>query len=88
MCSIDTKTDSLDPKPRLILQMHDELIYEVHETHQQYFVGIMKQVMEETVTLRVPLPVKVKTGLTWGSLKEIKFNESWNTYLLFIIYLV
>ncbi|KAF9814110.1 hypothetical protein SFRURICE_000105 [Spodoptera frugiperda] len=76
MCSIDTKTDSLDPKPRLILQMHDELIYEVHETHQQYFVGIMKQVMEETVTLRVPLPVKVKTGLTWGSLKEIKFNES------------
>ncbi|KAH9634519.1 hypothetical protein HF086_016607 [Spodoptera exigua] len=76
MCSIDTKTDSLDPKPRLILQMHDELIYEVHETHQQYFIGIMKQVMEDTVTLRVPLPVKVKTGLTWGSLNEIKFNES------------
>ncbi|CAH1646992.1 unnamed protein product [Spodoptera littoralis] len=76
MCSIDTKMESFDPKPRLILQMHDELIYEVHETHQQYFIGIMKQVMEDTVTLRVPLPVKVKTGLTWGSLIEIKFNES------------
>ena len=73
MCSIDTRTDTLDPKPRLILQMHDELIYEVPEKYQQYFITIMKQVMEETVQLRVPLPVKVKTGPTWGTLKEIKF---------------
>lgn len=72
MCSIDTRTDSLDPKPRLILQMHDELIYEVPEKYQEYFITIMKEVMEETVKLRVPLPVKVKSGLTWGTLKEIK----------------
>ncbi|KAJ8727413.1 hypothetical protein PYW07_001532 [Mythimna separata] len=73
MCSIDSRTDRLEPKPRLILQMHDELIYEVPEKHQHHFINIMKQVMEETVKLRVPLPVKVKSGLTWGSLKEIKF---------------
>lgn len=73
MCSIDTRTDALEPKPRLILQMHDELIYEVPETSQQYFITIMKEVMEETVKLRVPLPVKIKTGLTWGTLKEMKF---------------
>ncbi|PZC85504.1 hypothetical protein B5X24_HaOG216612 [Helicoverpa armigera] len=73
MCSIDTMTDTLDPKPRLILQMHDELIYEVPEAYQHYFITIIKQVMENTLKLTVPLPVKVKSGLTWGSLKEIEF---------------
>uniref|UniRef100_A0A2A4IST5 DNA-directed DNA polymerase n=1 Tax=Heliothis virescens TaxID=7102 RepID=A0A2A4IST5_HELVI len=73
MCSIDTMTDAIDPKPRLILQMHDELIYEVPEAYQHYFITIIKEVMENTIELTVPLPVKVKTGPTWGSLKEIEF---------------
>lgn len=71
MCSIDTNTDSLVPKPRLILQMHDELIYEVPQYYKQTFVAIMKKVMEESVKLTVPLPVKVKCGHSWGSLTEV-----------------
>ncbi|CAB3239087.1 unnamed protein product [Arctia plantaginis] len=72
MCSIDTNTDSLVPKPRLILQMHDELVYEVPQYYKQTFVAIMKKVMEESVKLTVPLPVKVKCGYSWGSLTEMK----------------
>lgn len=72
MCAIDARTSTSLHKPRLILQMHDELIYEVPEANKHTFVKILKQVMEQSVTLKVPLPVKVKTGYTWGRLEEMK----------------
>ncbi|XP_049869670.1 DNA polymerase theta [Pectinophora gossypiella] len=73
MCAIDTRTNTHVHKPRLILQMHDELIYEVPKNNKNDFVKILKEVMERTVKLNVPLPVKVRSGNTWGSLQEIKF---------------
>ncbi|XP_013200333.2 DNA polymerase theta [Amyelois transitella] len=72
MCAIDNKTNSRTYKPRLILQMHDELIYEVPESSKEWFIQVIKNVMEDTVRLKVPLPVKVKSGATWGSLEEVK----------------
>ncbi|XP_064071522.1 DNA polymerase theta-like [Vanessa tameamea] len=72
MCAIDTKTSSDIDKPRLILQMHDELIYEVIESKKDNFVEILKSLMEETVRLNVPLPVKVKIGYTWGAMQNVQ----------------
>ncbi|XP_050343845.1 DNA polymerase theta isoform X1 [Nymphalis io] len=71
MCAIDTKTSSDIDKPRLILQMHDELIYEVIESKKDNFIAILKSLMEETVRLSVPLPVKVKVGNTWGAMEDV-----------------
>ncbi|KPJ02893.1 DNA polymerase theta [Papilio xuthus] len=71
MCAID-KTQFSHIKPRLILQLHDELIYEVQEKYMKDFSKVLKRVMEDTVCLNVPLPVKVKSGKTWGTLNEIK----------------
>ncbi|XP_038223120.1 DNA polymerase theta-like [Zerene cesonia] len=71
MCAIDNRTYG-DIKPHLVLQMHDELIYEVVEYKKNDFINILKDVMETTVRLNVPLPVKVKSGYTWGDLEEIK----------------
>ncbi|RVE44014.1 hypothetical protein evm_011312 [Chilo suppressalis] len=72
MCAIDSRTDQHRHKPELYLQMHDELIYEVHESYKSTFIEILKEAMEGTVRLKVPLPVKVKIGTTWGDLNEIK----------------
>ncbi|XP_045494338.1 DNA polymerase theta-like [Colias croceus] len=71
MCAIDNKTNR-DTKPHLVLQMHDELIYEVIEHKKKDFIKVLKEVMETTVRLNVPLPVKVKAGYTWGALEEVK----------------
>lgn len=72
MCAINSHTHNDADKPRLILQMHDELIYEVIDTKKTDFMLTIKRLMEGTVQLNVPLPVKVKTGYTWGSMKEAK----------------
>ncbi|XP_059056715.1 DNA polymerase theta-like [Achroia grisella] len=74
MCAIDNRTNGSITKPRLILQMHDELIYEVPESAKASFITLIREVMEQTVHLKVPLPVKVKCGYTWGSLEEVKGN--------------
>lgn len=54
--------------------MHDELIYEVPEENKQDFTRILKEIMEGTVKLKVPLPVKVRSGYTWGTLQETKLS--------------
>lgn len=77
MCAIDNRMKQLpdDKRARLVLQMHDELIYEVPEESKDSFIPLLKQAMESTVQLIVPLPVKVKTGKSWGSLKEVTGND-------------
>ena len=56
----------------LVLQLHDELIYEVTERDQQAVAAIIKQEMENAMQLKVKLPVKVKLGYTWATLQDIE----------------
>ncbi|XP_072042570.1 DNA polymerase nu-like [Amphiura filiformis] len=62
-------------KARLLVQIHDELLLEVPDQHLQELKDILKTVMEATATLcgpkvvlKVPLPVSVSEGKTWGHL--------------------
>ncbi|XP_062603316.1 DNA polymerase theta-like [Saccostrea cucullata] len=45
----------------LVLQLHDELIYDVTETCLRQAAKVIKQEMESAMTLSVKMPVKVKT---------------------------
>ncbi|XP_058794541.1 DNA polymerase theta [Phymastichus coffea] len=54
----------------LVLQLHDELLYEVNSRDLQQVVSIIKESMEHAFQLRVPLPVKIKVGSAWGNLEE------------------
>ncbi|XP_058886953.1 DNA polymerase theta-like isoform X1 [Acipenser ruthenus] len=54
-----------------ILQLHDELIYEVAEDDIIQVAQIVKKEMERAVKLHVKLRVKVKVGPSWGSLQDL-----------------
>uniref|UniRef100_A0A8C1QZ25 DNA polymerase theta n=1 Tax=Cyprinus carpio TaxID=7962 RepID=A0A8C1QZ25_CYPCA len=54
-----------------ILQLHDELIYEVAEEDVIQVAQIMKREMESAVKLYVKLRVKVKVGPSWGKLQDL-----------------
>nr|CAI5843934.1 unnamed protein product [Callosobruchus analis] len=58
--------------PKLVLQLHDELLYEVPATdkHLRQAASILKTGMERSVRLSVPFPVKLKTGPNWAELVE------------------
>ena len=55
----------------LVLQLHDELIYEVNSTDVKAVCKIIKHGMENSMKLHVKLPVKMKVGPTWGTLKDV-----------------
>ncbi|XP_071956971.1 DNA polymerase theta-like [Antedon mediterranea] len=50
----------------LVLQLHDELIYEVRKEDVPQVARLVKYEMESAMKLSVVLPVKVHVGPTWG----------------------
>lgn len=55
--------------PRLILQVHDELVLEVKKGLESEVSEIVKKEMEHVAKLRVPIDVHVNAGKRWGEIK-------------------
>lgn len=55
---------------RLILQVHDELIIESPQNEVEKASAILKEEMENAVSLKVNLPVDVNSGETWYDAKK------------------
>lgn len=53
----------------LILQLHDELVFEVRESIAESFAPEVKRIMESAASLRVPLSVNGSIGKNLGELK-------------------
>ena len=53
-------------KINLLLQVHDELIFEVEDTRVQDVAKTIKKTMEEIVKLSVPLVVDIGIGKNWN----------------------
>jgi DNA polymerase-1 len=52
-----------------LLQIHDELIFEVEDTIVEEFVATMKKVMRGVVDLSVPIGSSADVAMSWGELK-------------------
>ncbi|MBU5311187.1 DNA polymerase I [Tissierella carlieri] len=63
----ELKTRNL--KSRLILQIHDELIIEAEKDEIEEVKDIMKNVMENSIKLNVPLIVDLEVGDSWYDTK-------------------
>ena len=53
-------------KARLLLQVHDELIFEVPEEEAEAAEKCIQFEMEHVFSLDVPLRVNIETGASWG----------------------
>ncbi len=52
---------------RLLLQVHDELLFEAPVDEAETLAGVVKRVMESAAVLSVPLVVETGTGRTWAA---------------------
>jgi DNA polymerase-1 len=57
----------------MILQVHDELVFEVEEPILAEVARLVREKMERAMELLVPLTVDLKSGLNWAEM--IKLNE-------------
>lgn len=57
-----------DYSSAIILQIHDELVFEVPKTEIMLFEEEVRRFMENAFTLKVPLTVNIKIGNSWGEI--------------------
>lgn len=69
MVKVHSELNERKLKSRLILQVHDELIIEAHESELEEVTKILKESMENAAEIKVPLSVEVKSGLSWYETK-------------------
>jgi len=69
MINIHSQMKKLYPASRMILQVHDELVFEVPSEQLEGMRSLVKNIMESAVTLKVPLKVDIKAGKNWGEMK-------------------
>ena len=51
---------------RMLLQVHDELVFEAPAAEAEALAALAKSVMETAATLSVPLVVETGIGLNWA----------------------
>lgn len=53
----------------MLLQVHDELVFEVPESELEKLDALVKEVMEQAVSLSIPLITESNWGKTWYEAK-------------------
>jgi DNA polymerase-1 len=58
------------PDARMILTVHDELVFEVPKTRADEFAALVQERMQAAAALNVPLTVDVGIGENWKDAKS------------------
>jgi len=65
MNNIHAKLNKGEYEAKMILQIHDELLFEVKENKLASTRSMIQEEMSHAVTLNVPIKVNIKTGKNW-----------------------
>ena len=61
---------------KMLLQLHDELLFEVPAAELAATARVVRRVMEEVVQLAAPLVVELSSGENWGEMSPLGANSS------------
>ena len=62
MIKVEKELQKAELKARMLLQIHDELVFEVPEDEVDKTVELVKDSMESVLELEVPLVVNISVG--------------------------
>ena len=65
MIAVDAWLQAEQPRVRMIMQVHDELVFEVHKDDVEQVSQKIHELMENSTQLDVPLLVEVGSGENW-----------------------
>jgi DNA polymerase-1 len=69
MIEVDRKLTAMKLETRMLLQVHDELVFEAPENELEAVCPMIKKCMENAVKLDVPLEVQLDKGNNWSQMK-------------------
>jgi DNA polymerase-1 len=68
MIRVDAALRARSLQSRMLLQVHDELLFEAPLAETEALAELAREVMESAVTLSVPLKVDIKVGADWSEI--------------------
>jgi DNA polymerase-1 len=68
MINLEREIEKRSLKSKMLLQVHDELIFEVPSAELKEMKEIVPELMTSAIELSVPLKAAVKTGPNWGEM--------------------
>ncbi|MFA5270007.1 MAG: DNA polymerase I [Patescibacteria group bacterium] len=71
MIEIDKNLAKISPKSKMVLQIHDELLFETPDNEVAKVADFVKETMENIYPLDVPLTVNIESGPSWGDTRKI-----------------
>jgi DNA polymerase-1 len=69
MIAIDSRLSSISADARMIMQVHDELVFEVPEKDSRLLAEKIPEIMQSVANLRVPLVAEASIGDNWGEME-------------------
>src|SRR5690606_6774073 len=72
MINIHNKLEAGNFKTKMLLQVHDELVFDVYKYELDTMIPLIKSEMESAYKLEVPLLVDLDTGDNWLEAHEFK----------------
>jgi len=71
MIEIYQDLNKISPQTKMLLQVHDELVFEVPEEEIKNVADFVENSMEKVYKLRAPIAVEIEVGENWGELKKL-----------------
>ena len=65
MVNLDREIKNRNMKSRMILQVHDELVFDAHVEEIEELKQLVSEKMTHAMQMRVPLVVDMNTGANW-----------------------
>ncbi len=65
MISVHSEMKREKVKSKMILQVHDELVFDVHNSEEALMQDLVRKAMEKAVSLSVPMVVELKLAANW-----------------------
>ena len=69
MVEIYNEFNKRNLKSKMLIQVHDELVFNVLKSEEKEVEAIVKNIMENTYKLSVPLVVDINKGINWYEAK-------------------
>ena len=65
MINVQQEMEQREMKSKMLLQVHDELVFDMHNSESSELKTLVKEKMVQAVSLQVPLIVDIGEGLNW-----------------------
>jgi len=75
MIRVEKLIEDKFPNVLMMLQVHDELVFEIHREDLEPFARELVPIMREAMTLSVPLDVELRVGDNWEELQHFALEK-------------